>query len=290
MAELESELQCLRETELQLQSQIEAGRQREYEAIRLQNVAEKEYWDLHDEVQEIINREKDRATNDHCSSPLPPPPVSWAEPLDTSHRGDFNHCDVDGSSFPPPPPPIAVDVELSNSQRNSMAHHGSSGWETNNPPSVPFASNVYTFAPTIHPHTYSQALRSPFPSDQLGPSSQQLAARQVVNKELPIFSGDPIDWPLFISSYRHSTDTCGYTNSENLLRLQRSLKGSAKDSVSSFLLHPSTVPQVVSTLQQLYGRPEQIVNNMIAKVRATPPPKPDRYDTRLVVQNFSMGS
>nr|XP_019561677.2 coiled-coil domain-containing protein 158-like [Aedes albopictus] len=87
MAELESELQCLRETELQLQSQIEAGRQREYEAIRLQNVAEKEYWDLHDEVQEIINREKDRATNDHCSSPLPPPPVSWAEPLDTSHRG-----------------------------------------------------------------------------------------------------------------------------------------------------------------------------------------------------------
>lgn len=68
------------------------------------------------------------------------------------------------------------------------------------------------------------------------------------------------------------------------------MRGNAKDSVSSFLLHPSTVPQVLSTLQQLYGRPEQIVNNMIAKVRATPPPKPDRLETLLsfglVVQNL----
>ncbi|XP_062704452.1 uncharacterized protein LOC134286795 [Aedes albopictus] len=135
----------------------------------------------------------------------------------------------------------------------------------------------------------SQFLVPPYGSG-FGPSPQQLAARQVVTKELPIFSGDPIDWPLFISSYQHSTETCGYSNSENLLRLQRSLRGSAKESVSSFLLHPSTVLQVMSTLQQLYGRPEQIVNNMIAKVRSTPPPKPDRLETLvsfgLVVQNL----
>ncbi|XP_062538216.1 uncharacterized protein LOC134206502 [Armigeres subalbatus] len=121
-------------------------------------------------------------------------------------------------------------------------------------------------------------------------NENNIAARQVVTREHPTFSGDPIDWPLFISSYQHSTQAFGYTNSENLLRLQRSLKGSAKDSVSSFLLHPSTVPQVMSTLQQLYGRPGQIVNNMITKVRATPPPKPDRLDTLvsfgLIIQNL----
>lgn len=39
-----------------------------------------------------------------------------------------------------------------------------------------------------------------------------------------------VDWTLFMSSYRHSTETCGYTNSENLRGLQSSLKGGAKDS------------------------------------------------------------
>lgn len=137
---------------------------------------------------------------------------------------------------------------------------------------------------------HPQPLIPSYPNCYIGPSPQQLAARQVFTKDLPVFSGDPIDWPLFISSYQHSTETCGYTNSENLLRLQRCLRGNAKDSVSSFLLHPSTVPQVLSTLQLLYGRPEQIVNNMIAKVRSTPPPKPDRLETLvsfgLVVQNL----
>ncbi|XP_062713999.1 uncharacterized protein LOC115262830 [Aedes albopictus] len=124
----------------------------------------------------------------------------------------------------------------------------------------------------------------------LGPTSQQLAARQVISRELPVFSGDPIEWPLFISSYNHSTAACGYTESENLLRLQRSLKGVAKDAVSSFLLHPSTVQQVLSTLQTLYGRPEQIVHNLVVKVRATPAPKPERLETLmqfgLTVQNL----
>lgn len=93
-----------------------------------------------------------------------------------------------------------------------------------------------------------------------------------------------------VSSYQYSTDACGYSDSENLLRLQRSLKGIAKDAVSSFLLHPSTVPQIMATLQTLYGRLEQIVHHMVAKVRATPAPKADRLETLvqlgLVVQNL----
>lgn len=79
-----------------------------------------------------------------------------------------------------------------------------------------------------------------------GPNPQQVATRQVISRDLPVFSGDPIEWPLFFSSYNHSTVACGYTDSENLLRLQRSLKGVAKEAVSSFLLHPFTVPQVLS--------------------------------------------
>lgn len=38
-----------------------------------------------------------------------------------------------------------------------------------------------------------------FPQVQFGPTSQQLMARQVIPKELPVFSGDPTEWPLFVS-------------------------------------------------------------------------------------------
>ncbi|XP_055645110.1 uncharacterized protein LOC129780638 [Toxorhynchites rutilus septentrionalis] len=127
-------------------------------------------------------------------------------------------------------------------------------------------------------------------SAEVVPSSQQLAARQVVSKDLPVFSGDPVDWPLFYSSYQHSTQVCGYSNSENLLRLQRSLKGRAREAVSSFLLHPTTIPQVISTLQTLFGRPEHIIHNMISKVRAIPAPRADRLESLvsfgLAVQNL----
>ncbi|XP_062709477.1 uncharacterized protein LOC134288485 [Aedes albopictus] len=260
VAELESELQCIREMEQQLQSQIAASRQREHDAIRVRNEAEKQYWDLHEEVQQIINRSEDHSADGACSPPLPPPPASWFEPVNAPNTASVNHCDVNPPFLLPPPPPSLSTV------------------------------NTLAAVPNIQPQLLSQAVVPAYVGALLGPSPQQLAARQVVTKELPIFSGDPIDWPLFISSYQHSTETCGYTNSENLLRLQRSLRGNAKESVSSFLLHPSTVPQILSTLQQLYGRPEQIVNNMIAKVRATPPPKPDRFETlvsfALVVQNL----
>lgn len=105
-----------------------------------------------------------------------------------------------------------------------------------------------------------------------------------------MFTGDPAEWPLFISSYNNSTLMCGYSDAENLMRLQRCLKGSAKEAVNSFLLHPSSVPRILNTLQTLFGRPEQMVNSLLGKIRAMPPPKPDRLDSMvsfgLAVQNF----
>lgn len=80
------------------------------------------------------------------------------------------------------------------------------------------------------------------------PTAQQLAARHVVPKELPAFSGNPAEWPLFWSSYETSTRICGYSDSENLMRLQRCLKGEARKAVSCFLLHPLNVPEILRTL------------------------------------------
>ncbi|XP_053691604.1 uncharacterized protein LOC128740118 [Sabethes cyaneus] len=111
------------------------------------------------------------------------------------------------------------------------------------------------------------------------PNAQQLAARHVVPKDLPIFTGDPVEWPLFLSSLQNSTELCGYSDGENLMRLQRCLKGNALEAVRSYLLHPSSMPLIIDTLRTLYGRPDLIIGSLLAKVRSTPTPKPECLDT-----------
>nr|XP_029711528.1 uncharacterized protein LOC115256728 [Aedes albopictus] len=51
------------------------------------------------------------------------------------------------------------------------------------------------------------------------PTPSQLAARQVMPRDLPSFDGNPADWPIFISSFVNTTVACGYTSAENLCRI-----------------------------------------------------------------------
>ncbi|XP_062710719.1 uncharacterized protein LOC115269391 [Aedes albopictus] len=113
----------------------------------------------------------------------------------------------------------------------------------------------------------------------------QLAARQAVSKDLPEFAGNPEDWPLFFSMYTSSTQMCGFSNEENMLRLRKCLKGKALDAVKSRLLHPSNVAGVLSTLKMLYGRPEAIVQAAIRKIRSLPSPEVDRLESLV---NFAL--
>ncbi|XP_062704047.1 uncharacterized protein LOC134286450 [Aedes albopictus] len=106
-----------------------------------------------------------------------------------------------------------------------------------------------------------------------------LAARHIVPKELPNFSGDSVEWPLFLSCYQNTTHLCGFSHGENLMRLQRSLKGNALEAVRSLLLEPSSVPMILSTLHTLYGRPDLVINSLLQKVRSTPAPKPDKLES-----------
>ncbi|KAH8339623.1 hypothetical protein KR067_011866 [Drosophila pandora] len=109
------------------------------------------------------------------------------------------------------------------------------------------------------------------------PTSSQIAARQAIPKDLSTFSGDPEEWPLFISTFEHSTTAAGYTNVENMLRLQKSLKEKARELIRDKLLLPNLVPDVISTLKMFFGRPEHILERMVEKVRRLAPPK-DRLE------------
>ncbi|XP_046867753.1 uncharacterized protein LOC124460606 [Drosophila willistoni] len=100
-----------------------------------------------------------------------------------------------------------------------------------------------------------------------GPTASQLAARQVLPADLPIFNGNPEDCPIFISMYENSCRIAGFSNAENMLRLQKSLKGKAYELVRDKLLLPILVPDVINTLKTFFGRPEQTLDRLIDKIR-----------------------
>ncbi|XP_029731987.2 uncharacterized protein LOC109429392 [Aedes albopictus] len=107
----------------------------------------------------------------------------------------------------------------------------------------------------------------------------QIAARQVTGKDLPAFNGNPEDWPMFIRTYEETTIACGFTDVENLVRLQKCLRGIALESVRSRLMMPAGVPHVIKTLQMRFGRPELIIRSLLERIRRVPAPKPERLDT-----------
>ncbi|XP_055604358.1 uncharacterized protein LOC129752608 [Uranotaenia lowii] len=107
---------------------------------------------------------------------------------------------------------------------------------------------------------------------------QQLAARQSFSRDLPHFSGDPAEWPIFIANYDYTTAVCGFSNGENMLRLQRCLKGQALEVVRSSLVLPATIPHVIETLRLRYGRPDLLINNLLQKVRAIPVHRVDKLE------------
>ncbi|XP_065075283.1 uncharacterized protein LOC135699027 [Ochlerotatus camptorhynchus] len=126
--------------------------------------------------------------------------------------------------------------------------------------------------------------------DQFQLSRSQIAARQAVSKDLPTFSGNPEEWPIFLSMFNSTTAMCGFTEEENLVRLQRSLKGKAYEAVKCRLMHPGNIQGVMDTLRMLYGQPEVIVHSLIAKISSLPAIREDRLETlvdfAVSVQNF----
>ncbi|XP_065090559.1 uncharacterized protein LOC135711619 [Ochlerotatus camptorhynchus] len=126
--------------------------------------------------------------------------------------------------------------------------------------------------------------------DQFQLSRSQVAARQAVSKDLPTFSGNPEEWPVFISMYNRTTTMCGFTEDENIVRLQKSLKGRAYDAVKSRLMHSGNVPGILSTLKMLFGQPEVIIQSLIGKVSSLSSIREDKLETlvdfAVNVQNF----
>ncbi|XP_062556968.1 uncharacterized protein LOC134221804 [Armigeres subalbatus] len=108
------------------------------------------------------------------------------------------------------------------------------------------------------------------------PTKAQLSARQFLARRLPTFTGKAEEWSIFITSYEASTKACGFSNLENLVRLQECLKGAALEAVGSRLLLPQFVPKVIQELREQFGQPEQILETLLVKVRSADAPKTEK--------------
>ncbi|XP_055915434.1 uncharacterized protein LOC129948452 [Eupeodes corollae] len=99
---------------------------------------------------------------------------------------------------------------------------------------------------------------------------QQFSAPRKL-QDLPQFSGDPEDWPMFASAYSESTAVYNYTNLENSMRLQKSLKGEARDVVKCMMIHADNVNMVMEQLRSSFGRPEQLIESQLQQVKQIAP-------------------
>ncbi|UYV79853.1 hypothetical protein LAZ67_18000919 [Cordylochernes scorpioides] len=66
---------------------------------------------------------------------------------------------------------------------------------------------------------------------QQGLNTEKIIARQSSGGQLHVFSGNPLDWPIFIHHYRQSTKDCGYFPAQNMARLEKAVQGELPDAL-----------------------------------------------------------
>lgn len=113
---------------------------------------------------------------------------------------------------------------------------------------------------------------------KLNPTPYQQWMRPMM-KDLPAFSGDPEEWPMFIQMFERSTERYEIDQEDNLWRLQKCLKGEARKAVQSLLVLPENVPDIIDQLQLKFGRPKVIISRLLEELKAVPNVKDNKLDT-----------
>ncbi|XP_017469671.1 PREDICTED: uncharacterized protein LOC108361547 [Rhagoletis zephyria] len=132
--------------------------------------------------------------------------------------------------------------------------------------SAPLSSISAT--PSLHSNE-SNTLPPPYVNHCMSTPAGVILPRKL--KDFPEFSGLAEDWPLFINAFAQSTSAYGYTYLENNQRLQKCLKGEARETVKSLLIYPDHVDTVIEQLRFRFGRPEQLIQSQLSVVKDITP-------------------
>ena len=102
-------------------------------------------------------------------------------------------------------------------------------------------------------------------------STQSTANRNKKIYPLPQFTGQPEEWQIFYESFTSTTEEFEYSNLHNIMRLRDALRGKALETVESLLANSNNVEDIIETLKEMFGRPDQLIKSQIEKVRLISP-------------------
>lgn len=97
-----------------------------------------------------------------------------------------------------------------------------------------------------------------------------LVNRLTSAKSLPVFSGDPLEWHHFKNAYETSTKLGEYSEKENVSRLFDSLKGEARENVSTLLATSQDSDSIMRTLELYYGNKKIVAEKIVSDLKALP--------------------
>ncbi|KAL0882586.1 hypothetical protein ABMA27_001036 [Loxostege sticticalis] len=126
----------------------------------------------------------------------------------------------------------------------------------------------------VQDSTCLRTLPTNISSNQNGSDFNRLAqAIQSLSKDkmqsrLPSFDGKTLDWLAFKRAYDASK--ASYSSMENLSRVNAALYGPAREAVGALLSTANNPGDIISVLELQFGRPELIVLQEVAAVRALP--------------------
>ncbi|CAK1589329.1 unnamed protein product [Parnassius mnemosyne] len=120
---------------------------------------------------------------------------------------------------------------------------------------------------TIGLEKLAHALNEAVAASSYKTQNQELLTRLATSKDLPLFFGDPMEWLQFKQAYQESTQLCKYSDTENLWRLRKCLRGDAKEAVTSLLIGGTTPELVIDTLELRFGKPETIMSIIVLQLK-----------------------
>jgi hypothetical protein len=97
----------------------------------------------------------------------------------------------------------------------------------------------------------------------------KLVAQSYVG-DLPEFDGTPKLWPKFRDRFWKTREK--FSESANLDRLEKALKGDANKAVAELLFDPAHVDAIMVELESTFGQPERVINDLMQDLRKVKPP------------------
>lgn len=94
-----------------------------------------------------------------------------------------------------------------------------------------------------------------------------MALRQSVGTQLPEFDGSSVlTWNHFLLQFNLTTEQCNITNEENILRLNKFIKGEARSKIDLLLMTSKSPKPIIDILNRQYGGEEKIIKELIDRI------------------------